>query len=129
MTVDDNDPRIERCAFAKLQSVDGTFEYFIRKYEIVLGRNSKSAHADVVLGMCGTWHHKHHREHGTHPHTHTQHSGENSNISRKHAVISYNFAKGMGFHAAHTPSALHIPPPQHTNAQEPLSLLYSPRTA
>ena len=41
----------------------------MRKYEIVLGRRSSSASADVVLG-------------------------DNMNLSRRHALITYNFATG-----------------------------------
>jgi len=43
-----DDPRISRIAFAKLQG-DG-FEYFVRKYEVLLGRKSKSTELDIVLG-------------------------------------------------------------------------------
>lgn len=42
------DPRTGRVAFAKLQA-EG-FEYFVRKYEILLGRKSKSTELDIVLG-------------------------------------------------------------------------------
>lgn len=52
MTVADDDPRIERCGFAKLQGVDNAFEYVIRKYEVILGRKSNSSQADVVVGAC-----------------------------------------------------------------------------
>lgn len=55
-----------------LQGDDG-FEYFIRKYETLLGRRSSSAQADVVLG-------------------------DNMNLSRKHAAITYNFDKGVLHH-------------------------------
>lgn len=44
-----DDPRISRIAFAKLQG-DG-FEYFVRKYEVLLGRKSKSTELDIVLGV------------------------------------------------------------------------------
>ena len=43
-----DDPRLGRVAFAKLQG-DG-LEYFIRKYEVLLGRKSKSTELDIVLG-------------------------------------------------------------------------------
>lgn len=43
-----DDSRISRIAFAKLQG-DG-FEYFVRKYEVLLGRKSKSTELDIVLG-------------------------------------------------------------------------------
>ena len=45
-----DDPRISRVAYAKLQG-DG-FEYFVRKYEVLLGRKSKSTELDIVLGKC-----------------------------------------------------------------------------
>lgn len=43
-----DDPRISRVAYAKLQG-EG-FEYFVRKYEVLLGRKSKSTELDIVLG-------------------------------------------------------------------------------
>lgn len=43
-----DDPRLGRVAFAKLQG-DG-LEYFVRKYEVLLGRKSKSTELDIVLG-------------------------------------------------------------------------------
>jgi hypothetical protein len=47
------DPRLKRCGFAKLigTSNNEPLEYYIAKYEIVLGRNSKSCFVDVVLGL------------------------------------------------------------------------------
>ena len=45
-----DDPRVGRVAFAKLQG-EG-LEYFIRKYEVLLGRKSKSTELDIVLGKC-----------------------------------------------------------------------------
>lgn len=47
-----NDSRLKRCGFAKLigTSNNEPLEYYIAKYEIVLGRNSKSSFVDVVLG-------------------------------------------------------------------------------
>ncbi|GMH39980.1 hypothetical protein BSKO_07884 [Bryopsis sp. KO-2023] len=68
MPIADDDPRLAKCGFAKLQG-DG-FEFFMRKYEIGLGRKSKSNSLDVVLG-------------------------DHMNISRKHACIRYNFDKGI----------------------------------
>ena len=62
-----DDPRLPRCAFAKL--VGEGIEYYVRKYEIVLGRTSKTPQLDVALG-------------------------ENMNISRQHAKIVYNFERG-----------------------------------
>lgn len=59
-----DDPRLQRCGFAKL--VGEGVEVFVRKFEIVMGRNSKSTTLDVVLG-------------------------DNMNISRQHAKIVFNF--------------------------------------
>lgn len=61
------DPRLEQCGFAKIVWDDQ--EYYVRKYEIVIGRKSKSSNLDIVLG-------------------------DNMNISRQHAVIRYNFDRG-----------------------------------
>jgi hypothetical protein len=67
MPISKDDPRLERCGFAKLQGDAGDdFVYFIRKYEVVLGRRSKSANLDVPLG-------------------------DSMNISRHHAAIRWNF--------------------------------------
>eukprot|EP00854_Cymbomonas_tetramitiformis_P004367 gene4367-5373_t len=55
-----------RVGFAKLQGKD--FEYFVQKYNVSLGRKSKSSNVDVVLG-------------------------DNMNLSRHHASIIYNFDK------------------------------------
>ena len=49
MGLSPDDPRLGRVAYAKLQG-DG-LEYFIRKYEVVLGRKSKSTELDIVLGI------------------------------------------------------------------------------
>ena len=48
MGLSPDDPRLGRVAYAKLQG-DG-LEYFIRKYEVMLGRKSKSTELDIVLG-------------------------------------------------------------------------------
>eukprot|EP00877_Chromochloris_zofingiensis_P010598 jgi/Chrzof1/5792/Cz16g16020.t1 len=64
MPIASDDPRLDRCGFAKLVG-DGV-EYHIKKYEVMLGRRSKSTALDVVLG-------------------------DNMNISRLHAAIKYNF--------------------------------------
>ena len=54
MGLSPDDPRLGRVAYAKLQG-DG-LEYFIRKYEVVLGRKSKSTELDIVLGtVCLQW--------------------------------------------------------------------------
>ncbi|GIL48320.1 hypothetical protein Vafri_4599 [Volvox africanus] len=59
-----NDPRLARCGFAKLQG-DG-IEFFVRKYEITMGRTSKNSTLDLILG-------------------------DSTTISRQHASIRYNF--------------------------------------
>ncbi|PNH10982.1 Fork head transcription factor 1 [Tetrabaena socialis] len=59
-----HDPRLQRCGFAKLQGQG--IEYFVRKYEITMGRVSKNSPLDLVLGDTNT-------------------------ISRQHAAIRYNF--------------------------------------
>lgn len=60
---------VKKVGFAKLMGVEGLdIEYTIKKYEIFIGRKSKSTPADVVLGSS-------------------------MSISRKHAKISYNFEK------------------------------------
>jgi FHA domain len=60
---------IPKYGFAKLQGVNNGLEYYIRKYEVLLGRSSKSSAADIILG-------------------------DNMNISRQHAKISFNFDTG-----------------------------------
>lgn len=64
MPVTADDPRIARSGFAVLQG-EG-IEYYVKKYEVVMGRTSKSTNLDIVLG-------------------------DNMNISRQHATITYNF--------------------------------------
>uniref|UniRef100_A0A061QN52 Forkhead-associated domain-containing family protein n=1 Tax=Tetraselmis sp. GSL018 TaxID=582737 RepID=A0A061QN52_9CHLO len=66
------DPRVQQFGFAKLlgtANFPSPGYYIVKKYEIVLGRKSKSSNLDIVLG-------------------------DNMNISRKHAKIVFNFAKG-----------------------------------
>ena len=46
------DELLQRCGFAKLYGDD--LEYFVRKYEITLGRRSNSTSLDVVLGNSAT---------------------------------------------------------------------------
>lgn len=58
------DPRLQRCGFAKLQG-EG-IEFFMRRYEITMGRNSKNSTLDLILG-------------------------DSTTISRQHASIRYNF--------------------------------------
>ncbi|CAD7703127.1 unnamed protein product [Ostreobium quekettii] len=67
MGVSEDDPRLAKCGYAKLQG-EGV-EFYVRKYEVTMGRRSKSTQLDVVLG-------------------------DNMNISRKHACIRFNFEKG-----------------------------------
>jgi pSer/pThr/pTyr-binding forkhead associated (FHA) protein len=67
MPVAPDDPRLQQCGFAKLVDEANSLDYVMRKYEIVLGRHSKSAGTDVVLGQ------------------------ENMNVSRAHAKIRWNF--------------------------------------
>ncbi|KAK9790762.1 hypothetical protein WJX73_008037 [Symbiochloris irregularis] len=66
--VSPDDPRIARCGFCRLEG-DGGLDFFAQRYEIALGRKSKSTHLDVVLG-------------------------DNMNISRNHAKIV--FREGVG---------------------------------
>lgn len=50
---DDIDPcKLSQFGFAKLLGTRGDepVEYLIRKFEVILGRNSKNSTADVVLG-------------------------------------------------------------------------------
>jgi hypothetical protein len=48
----DADPRLKQCGFAKLEGIlDGReIVHFVTKYEVILGRSSKSSAVDVVLG-------------------------------------------------------------------------------
>ena len=58
---------VEKVGFAKLMGTEGSdLDYTVKKYEIFIGRKSKSTPVDVVLG-------------------------NSMSISRKHAKISYNF--------------------------------------
>jgi hypothetical protein len=66
MPIAPNDPRLQHCGFAKLVDVENNILFYMRKYEICIGRKSKSADTDLVLG-------------------------DNMNISRQHALIRYNF--------------------------------------
>eukprot|EP00798_Chlamydomonas_sp_ICE-L_P007661 gene7661-815_t len=63
MPISKSDPRLLQAGFAKLEGDD--FSYTVRSYEVTLGRVSKTP-VDVALG-------------------------ENMNVSRLHAKISYNF--------------------------------------
>ncbi|BDA48938.1 probable transcriptional activator FHA1 at N-terminal half [Coccomyxa sp. Obi] len=68
MGVSPDDPRIEQIGFAKLLGED--LELYAKKYEIVIGRKSKSSVVDVVLG-------------------------DTMSISRQHAKILYKFDRGV----------------------------------
>jgi len=58
----------EKCVgFAKLKGKD--FDFYLQKYTITLGRRSKSSNVDIALG-------------------------DNMNLSRHHASITYNFERG-----------------------------------
>lgn len=48
------DPRLSQCGIAKLLGTRGNdvLEFFMRKYTIILGRNSKNCQVDLVVG---TW--------------------------------------------------------------------------
>lgn len=61
------DPRIQDVGFAKLQG--SGIDHVMRTYEIVLGRASKDARPDVVLG-------------------------DTKSVSRQHARIYFNFDSG-----------------------------------
>lgn len=86
-----DDPRLGRVAYAKLQG-DG-LEYFVRKYEVLLGRKSKSTELDIVLGASPK-----NPPPAAAPSTFFMSLscclGDNMNISRQHAKIAYNFALG-----------------------------------
>ena len=51
------DSRLERCGFCKLYGPE--LEFYSRRYDIQIGRRSKSTKLDVVLGRChlrlGLW--------------------------------------------------------------------------
>lgn len=98
-----DDPRIAKSGFALLRGQDR--EYYVRKYEIVLGRNNKSADLDVALG-------------------------DNMNISRQHATIAYNFdlkvfeLRVLGKNGVSVNSVLHTPssPPVVLHSQDVLQI-------
>lgn len=90
MGLSPDDPRLGTVAYAKLQG-DG-LEYFIRKYEVLLGRKSKSTELDIVLGACSTVVLP--AAIPELPSCHHAFVGDNMNISRQHAKIAYNFALG-----------------------------------
>ena len=46
----DKDPRIGRCGFCKLEGVSEDMEFVSRRYEVTIGRRSKTTPLDVVLG-------------------------------------------------------------------------------
>lgn len=43
-----DDPRLERCGFCKLYGPE--LEFYSKRYDIQIGRRSKSTKLDVVLG-------------------------------------------------------------------------------
>lgn len=67
MVVTPDDPRLDRIGFAKLHG-EG-IEVYAKKYEVIIGRRSKSTNLDIVLG-------------------------DNMNVSRQHAKIVYSPARG-----------------------------------
>lgn len=68
MPVDQDDPRLARVAFAKcLGSCGGRpIEYYVRKYDVMLGRTNKAFEPDISLG-------------------------DTKVVSRHHASIEYDF--------------------------------------
>eukprot|EP00897_Mesotaenium_endlicherianum_P003431 jgi/Mesen1/3115/ME000184S02176 len=84
-----------QAGFAKLKGED--FEFYMQRYSIILGRNSKKATVDFDLSQLGG----------------------GMNISRQHARIYYDFdAKGfflevLGKNGAYVEGTLHLPNPQH----------------
>ncbi len=51
-----DDPRIEQIGFAKLLGED--LELYAKKYDIIIGRKSKSSVVDVVLGTSISFFHE-----------------------------------------------------------------------
>ena len=51
MVIAADDPRLAKIGFFKL--LGEGLEFYAKKYTIILGRESKSAEMDVVLGMKG----------------------------------------------------------------------------
>lgn len=103
MPVAPNDPRLEKCGFAKL--LGEGYEFFVKKYEVTMGRKSKSTALDIVLG-------------------------DNMNISRHHATIRYNFDTSkfelvvLGKNGVHCNGVLHTPSsgPVELKSQDLISL-------
>ena len=54
MPIATDDPRIKRVGFCKL--LGESIEHYAQKYEIHIGRKSKAANLDVVIGkkMCNS---------------------------------------------------------------------------
>ena len=67
MPVAPDDPRLDKCGFARLFGNGGKLDYVMRKYEILLGRPNKSKPVDVPADY--------------------------KSVSREHAYIRYNFEK------------------------------------
>mmetsp|Transcript_2431 Transcript_2431/g.6278 ORF Transcript_2431/g.6278 Transcript_2431/m.6278 type:complete len:272 (+) Transcript_2431:183-998(+) len=106
--ISENDPRVKQCAFAKLQGVASFPEpgyFLVKKYEVLLGRKSKSSSLDIVLG-------------------------DNMNISRKHVKLEYNFSVGafelivLGKNGATVDNVLYTPtsPPLRLKSQDRIQI-------
>ena len=103
----DNDPRVALCGFCKLEG-DG-LDFVSKRYEVTLGRRSKTTPLDVVLGerratrapCCQSV-----RRLSTDKH---RCAGDNMNVSRHHASIKYNFAR-----SARPPVCMHCKAAPHT---------------
>lgn len=66
MPVTPDDPRLQRCAYAKLYGDGGKVDVLVRKFQVLLGRPSKGKEVDVPLA-------------------------DHKAVSREHAYIRYNF--------------------------------------
>jgi hypothetical protein len=103
MPIDPGDPRLQKVAYARI--VGEGIDVYVRKFEVMMGRTSKSTALDVVLG-------------------------DNMNISRQHAKLVFNFETKnyelivMGKNGAHVNGALYTPasPPQPIRSQDLLSI-------
>jgi hypothetical protein len=50
MAVQPDDPRLQKVGFAKLEGPG--IEFYAKKYDIMIGRKSKSTPLDIVLGTA-----------------------------------------------------------------------------
>lgn len=66
MPIPADDPRLQRCGYARIVGDGGKVDTLIRKYEVVLGRPSKAKAVDVSLA-------------------------DHKAVSREHAIIRFNF--------------------------------------